>query len=117
MNKARITLTAIAFLALLGGAFAFKAARFTGVRGWTTTISISTVVNGRTYATIAAGMCTTTSFFITGNPALPLINTLKTTVTLPPTTVLGTATDGSGLTTSILTFPCTTTLTRVTTIN
>jgi hypothetical protein len=117
MNKARITLTAIAFLALLGGAFAFKAARFTGVPSWTTTISVSTLVNGRIYATIAAGLCTTTGFFITGNPALPLINTLRTTPLLPPTTVVGTATDGSGFTTSILTYPCTTTLTRVTTLN
>jgi hypothetical protein len=117
MNKARITLTAITFVALLGGAFAFKAARFTGVPSWTTTISVSTLVNGRTYATIAAGMCTTTSFFITSNPALPIITTLRTTPSLPPTTVLGTATDGSGFTTAITTFPCTTTLTRVTTLN
>jgi hypothetical protein len=116
MNKARITLSAIAIMALVGGAFAFKAARFTGTPAWTTTNSITTIVNGRTYATIAQGLCTT-SLYITNNPLLPPVQTLKTTATLPPTTVVATATDGSGFTTAITTFPCTTTVTRVTTVN
>jgi hypothetical protein len=117
MNKARITLTAIAFMALLGGAFAFKAARFNGNPAWTTTNSITRIVGGRTYATFALNLCTPSLSFITTNTALPLVQTLKTTLTLPPTTVVGTATDGSGFTTAITTFPCETTLTRVTTIN
>lgn len=116
MNKARIALSAIAIMALVGGAFAIKAARFNGNPAWTTTNSISTFVNGRTYATIAQGLCTT-SLFITNSPQLPLVNTLKTTATLPSTTVVGTATDGSGFTTAITTFPCTATITRVTTVN
>lgn len=104
----------LSLLALMAGILAFRIKRFTGHPVWHATDYLSTMANGRVYATY--GLLFTSSgatLFIstTGTPAL----IYKTTAFLPPFTVMATAIDGSGLTTSILTYSATLTLTRVVT--
>jgi hypothetical protein len=116
MQKARIILSTVAIFALVGSGLAFKAARFTGLPIWHPTTYISTLVNGRVYATYAPNLYTQSGATLFSTTALiALLH--KTAGVLPPTTVQGTATDGSGYTTAITTFPVTTTRTRVVTFN
>ncbi|ACU60670.1 hypothetical protein [Chitinophaga pinensis] len=116
MKKARIILAALAIFATVGGAFAFKAARFNGQPIWHATNSLTTVLNGKTYATFGA-------FYTSAGATLYISTTgisstvYKTTATLPPTTVAATATDGSGATAPITTYSAVPTVTRVTTLN
>jgi hypothetical protein len=81
MKKAKIMLAALAIFAVIGGALAFKTARFTSNKAYYTTFS--TVVGGVTYSTIAP-FCTTSTVFI--NPGIivgqPLTTVYRTTTTL-----------------------------------
>lgn len=116
MKKAHLILGITGIFTITSGIMAFKAARFNGLPVWHSTTWISTLANNKLYFTYG-NFCTSfqpTRFFSTTGQ-LTVVS--LTSPWLPPTTVLGTAIDGSGATTSIWTFPCTTTLTRVTTLN
>jgi hypothetical protein len=111
MKKARIILTAIAVLAVVGGALAFKAKRgpfpaFT-VTGNTIT---SFIVNGNTYRTVVP-LCSFTGVFIDPNGLVTTIITM-TDLFKPITgysTVLGVPVSATSLE-----FVCTPTLTATT---
>ncbi|ACU60668.1 hypothetical protein [Chitinophaga pinensis] len=114
MKSAKIMLACLACVTVVGGALALNARRFTGYPVWRTTDYITTVANGKTYATYG--------FFYTGTGTTLFISTTgtlstvyRTTISLPPVPVIGTATDGSGFTAAIFTYPVTLTTTRVVT--
>ncbi|ACU60666.1 hypothetical protein [Chitinophaga pinensis] len=113
MKKARIILTFIILSALAGGGLAFK---FNGQPVWRITAYLITIISGRTYATY--GVFYTSSGVTLFISTAGFISTVyKTTAILPPTTVVATATDGSGLTTQITTYTVISTVTRVTVLN
>lgn len=98
----------------MAGILAFSIHRFTGYPVWQTTDVLTISANGRVYATYGLLYTSTgATLFISTTGETSMV--YKTTAFLPPFTVVATATDGSGLTASILTYDATLTLTRVVT--
>lgn len=86
MKKARIILSTLAILAVVGGAFAFKAAKFNGFAAYTLTTAYTT--NGIVYtASVPVYLPITPARFITNvgvNPTT-VYSTTATTTTAPVT--------------------------------
>jgi len=114
MKKAKIILTCVALLAIVGGALAFKAKKFAlGVQAYSLTTVTSSTVGGNIY-TATGSFCITVpgSFINTVNNLGVITDTWSTT------TPLTTATFTSGALTITRAFPsCSTILqTRVTAV-
>lgn len=115
MKKAKLTLTAIALMALVGGALAFKAARFTGRPVWAFTTNVSTF--GTTYG-YSAPFCTSqtsiaTAFFTFAPVGILTTSALTSTDLITTAPLILTAANGNsiavpyvtcGLTTTLITF-------------
>lgn len=86
MKKAKIILTGIAILAVIGGAFAFKASRSTIGKIHYTTASYSTFGTVYTRANLATFCVSTTaaSYWTIEDQGTPVSTSFRTT--LPPTT-------------------------------
>jgi hypothetical protein len=100
MKRAKVILTALILIGMVGGALAFKAARFTATRVFTTTDAIYSTVAGVTYGAnevVFGEYCTTVPLIYFSNTGLTL-EALKTTITPLPRTVTFTAINGSGAT-------------------
>jgi len=77
MKKARIILTAIAMLAIVGGALAYKA-KFNGRFVYTILVGNTTVtetIDGKTYTAAVTQLCTTTNKWFTNNGVLTTVST------------------------------------------
>jgi hypothetical protein len=86
MKKARIILSALALVAVVGGAFAFKAAKFNGFAAYTLTTAYTTL--GTVYtASVPVYLPITPARFITnvGNVPTTVYSTTATTTTAPIT--------------------------------
>ena len=95
MKRAKIILSVVAILAVVGGAFAFKASRFTGQRAWSYTFTV-TLPEGVYYST--KSFCTSINNTVFLQPGLPNAVTLSSTAG-PASTI--TLTDGLGHTVTI----------------
>ncbi|SEW03917.1 hypothetical protein SAMN05428988_1488 [Chitinophaga sp. YR573] len=107
MKNAKIILTAIALFAVVGGALAFKAQKFTPLPVFTRIgpIITSTTINGIVYTTTIP-LCTTTDlWFSVDGDLLPVFST---------TTAVLTGKSPIGLTTTWQELVCTPTTTLVT---
>ncbi|SEW03928.1 hypothetical protein SAMN05428988_1489 [Chitinophaga sp. YR573] len=106
MKNAKIILTAIALFAVVGGALAFKAQRFTPLQAFTRIgpIITSTTINGVVYTTTVP-LCTTTALWfslegdlfpafttttevLTGKSPIGLTTTWQELVCTPTTTIV-----------------------------
>jgi len=83
MKKAKIVLSLIALLAIVGGTLAFKAARFTSTPAWTYTDEVATF--GTTYGTAVPFCYTETTVFISQNLPGSITTTLSSTAGFPAT--------------------------------
>lgn len=117
MKKARLILTAVALLALVGGALAFKAVRFNGSPVWAYTTNVST--NGTTYG-YSAPFCTSQTSIATAFFTVPPVG-VQTTSALTSTALVTTAplvlTAANGNTIAVPYVTCGLTTTRITFIN
>jgi hypothetical protein len=111
MKKAKIILTAIAVLAVVGAALAFKAKRSPFPAYYVTGNTITSFIrNGLTYRTVVL-LCSFTGVFI--DPNAPVGFTITFTDLFKPVTGYSTVLGGLVSTTS-LEFVCTPTLTATT---
>ena len=88
MKRARIVLSAVVLLAVLGGAFAFKAARFTPFAAYTLTNTISSL--GTLYSRVAPFYAPVTGVYITEEgvgATSSVFSYTGTTTTLPVTLI------------------------------
>ncbi|SDG05145.1 hypothetical protein [Chitinophaga filiformis] len=100
MKKARIILSAVAILAVVGGAFAFNAAKFNGLRAFTYTTEYTTF--GTVYAAAASVyLPITPARFITDATVNPLTTVYSTTGTTTTASITLTQVNG----TATITFP------------
>ncbi|ACU60669.1 hypothetical protein Cpin_3202 [Chitinophaga pinensis DSM 2588] len=116
MRLARFIVIIVLSLGFLGSILASNLAKYNGQPVWHSTFYIIRVTNGVTYATYGS-FCTQTGTTVFSSSTGVLSTVSKTTAGLPPTNVVGTATNGLGFTTSILTYQCITGATLVTFVN
>lgn len=96
MKKARLILSGIAILAVVGGAFAFKAARVGNGAAFTLTRTIT--VNGVAYSATSSFYAPITAQYLTTTGG-PLTSKYRTTGVIAPLTITLTQVGGTATTT------------------